>query len=512
MSEHHQEGLAHLLYGLNKGGGFVALTGEVGTGKTTLCHCLLEQWPDDIDIALVLNPKLNALELLATICDELHIGYNQRTPTLKDLVDNLNRHLLATHAKGRRTVLMIDEAQNLSRDVLEQIRLLTNLETSQTKLLQIVLVGQPELQKLLSLPELRQLNQRITARYHLLPLSFSETKKYIKHRLRVSGGNPQLFKYRALKQIFKLSSGIPRLINIICDRALLGAYVNDSQIVTAKIVNKAAKEVLNHEQSTGSVLYQTVLFVSIMLAVFIVFYPDMIKHFELLNETTSIRLPEKPSVQNEAVTMDKKVSKAPDFRNFVNQQPRNLNEQIPNLAKLWQVPITTEEGCRALEQAGLQCFYDRAEWMGLLSLKRPLIMELSLSETDKRYVLFMGIKSGKAVFKSQIQASYTPEQVLPLWDGYYLMLWQPPIPAVKALQQGQVSEAVIWVRKHLNPNWDDAHITASSTVFDQALKKQVIEFQQSHHLITDGIVGPRTFIQLENNIQQKNSPELKMED
>lgn len=235
MSGHHQEGLAHLLYGIKQGGGFVALTGEVGTGKTTLCHCLLEQLPDNVDIALVLNPKLNAIELLATVCDELQITYDQDKQTLKSLVDSLNHHLLEAHALGRKTVLMIDEAQNLSLDVLEQIRLLTNLETSKTKLLQIILIGQPELKQLLEKKELRQLNQRITARYHLSPLSYSDTKKYIEHRLIVCGGDEKIFTHNAIKKVYKLTGGIPRLINILADRGLLGAYATNNPNVTKKI-------------------------------------------------------------------------------------------------------------------------------------------------------------------------------------------------------------------------------------------------------------------------------------
>ncbi|MDD1611907.1 MAG: AAA family ATPase, partial [Methylococcaceae bacterium] len=244
MSHRHQEGLAHLLYGITVGGGFVALTGEVGTGKTTLCHCLLRELPDNIDIALILNPKLNAIELLATICDELGIAYDKHGQSLKSLVDALNHYLLAQHAAGRRTVLLLDEAQNLSMEVLEQIRLLTNLETSKTKLLQIILVGQPELKQMLRRQDLRQLNQRITARYHLLPLSLVETRAYVRHRLRVCGGEPDLFKDRAIRKIYKLSAGIPRIINILCDRALLGAYAGNAMHVTPGMVLNAAKETL----------------------------------------------------------------------------------------------------------------------------------------------------------------------------------------------------------------------------------------------------------------------------
>ena len=268
MSEQHQEGLAHLLYGINQHGGFVSLTGEVGTGKTTLCHCLLQQLPDNIGIALVFNPKLNAIELLATVCDELQISYQQDNQTLKGLIDNLNKYLIAAHASGRRTVLMIDEAQNLSLDVLEQIRLLTNLETSKAKLLQIILIGQPELKQLLAQPELRQLNQRITARYHLNSLSFSETDKYIKHRLSISGSNTNIFSRRAIWKVFKLSKGIPRLINIICDRALLGAYVGNQQTVTTKIIKQSAKEVFNATRTPFTVYLKYTFMGFIVLAGF----------------------------------------------------------------------------------------------------------------------------------------------------------------------------------------------------------------------------------------------------
>lgn len=223
MSPRHQEGFAHLLYGIGQGGGFVALTGEVGTGKTTLCHCLLQQLPEDVDIALILNPRVNPVELLAALCDELQIAYPAKTLRLKLMVDIINKYLLAAYARGRRTVVMIDEAQNLSFDVLEQVRLLTNLETSQTKLLQIILVGQPELTALLAKDDLRQLAQRITARYHLKALSFKETAEYIRHRLLVAGCGTQLFNNSAVRTIYRRSGGIPRLINTICDRALLGA-------------------------------------------------------------------------------------------------------------------------------------------------------------------------------------------------------------------------------------------------------------------------------------------------
>ncbi|MBT8121820.1 MAG: AAA family ATPase, partial [Gammaproteobacteria bacterium] len=244
MSARHREALAHLLYGLGEGGGFVQLTGEVGTGKTTICRCLLEQVPENVDVAVVLNPKVTAQELLATVCDELGIANPGDNASIKSLIDILNRYLLDAHARGRRTVLIIDEAQNLSADVLEQVRLLTNLETSTEKLLQIILIGQPELRELLARADMRQLSQRITARYHLEPISREEADAYIRHRLQVCGSSQNLFSKRAVDKIHKLSDGIPRLINVLCDRALLGTYVEGRGIVDHKVVSKASREVL----------------------------------------------------------------------------------------------------------------------------------------------------------------------------------------------------------------------------------------------------------------------------
>ncbi len=244
MSKRHQEALAHLLFGVREGGGFVLLSGEVGTGKTTICRCLIEELPDTVELAFVLNPRLDETELLATICDELHVAYDRENPTLKELVDQLNNHLLDAHAQGRQPVLMIDEAQNLSPAVLEQVRLLTNLETTTRKLLQIVLVGQPELNDVLARKSLRQLDQRITARYHLEPLSQRETEAYVKHRLAVAGATQSIFAAGALREIYRQSGGVPRLINTLCDRCLLGAYAEDQRRVDTALVRQAASEVL----------------------------------------------------------------------------------------------------------------------------------------------------------------------------------------------------------------------------------------------------------------------------
>src|SRR5690242_17343385 len=242
LSARHTEALAHLLYGVTESGGFIQLTGEVGTGKTTLVRTLLEKLPDNVDAALVINPRVTVPEFLRSICRELGLTVKDKQ-TPQDIIDALNAHLLEAHAKGRRVVLIIDEAQGLSAEVLEQVRLLTNLETREQKLLQIILVGQPELRELLGRTELRQLAQRITGRYHLDPLSGDEASAYVRHRLRVAGSTREVFTNGALREIQRLSGGVPRLINIISDRALLGAFSEDRHAVGAGVVRRAASEV-----------------------------------------------------------------------------------------------------------------------------------------------------------------------------------------------------------------------------------------------------------------------------
>ncbi|MCG7534542.1 AAA family ATPase [Pseudoalteromonas sp. OOF1S-7] len=244
LSERHKEALAHLTYGLGDAGGFVLLTGEVGTGKTTVTRSMLAQLPDSTQVAFILNPALSEMELLASICDELSIDYDANNATLKSLTDVIKARLLDNHQRGGHTMLIIDEAQHLAAEVLEQLRLLTNLETDHKKLLQIVLVGQPELQQLLKRNELRQLAQRITARYHLLPLTESQVFAYVKHRLNKAGCQTSLFEPQAIAYMHQVTAGIPRLINLLADRCLLGAYSAQQQVVTKAISMQAAKEAL----------------------------------------------------------------------------------------------------------------------------------------------------------------------------------------------------------------------------------------------------------------------------
>jgi len=247
LSSRHREALAHLAYGLGDSGGFVLLTGEVGTGKTTVARKLIQQLSAQTQVAMVLNPSLSAQELLATVCDELQIVYEPSRASLKYFTDLILAKLASNHEAGLMTVLLIDEAQHLRADVLEQLRLLTNLETNRQKLLKVVLIGQPELQQLLKRNELRQLAQRITARYHLLPLDRSDTGHYVAHRLQVAGGNLDIFQRTAIQRLYIISAGIPRVINLLCERALLIASSHQSSVVNAMMVEQASNQILGED-------------------------------------------------------------------------------------------------------------------------------------------------------------------------------------------------------------------------------------------------------------------------
>lgn len=527
MSARHQEGLAHLLYGINSGGGFVALTGEVGTGKTTLCHCLLQQLPGDIDLALILNPKLNAIELLAAICDELGIIYDKNLSTLKNLIDLLNQHLLSVHAGGRRTVLLIDEAQNLSLEVLEQIRLLTNLETSKTKLLKIILVGQPELQQLLKRQDLRQLNQRITARYHLLALSFDETCAYIRHRLTVCNGNPELFKPAAIRKIYKFSSGIPRVINILCDRALLGAYSTDARVITPHIIKRAARESLT-ETDNGTYRGTALLSLIILGCLAIVIYwlgshPQSVVKNHKIKASNAI----KPVAKSEAVIKvrqtEPKIQPALenitvkpniDFSAWINNSELTLHAALRDALKLWGKipPAPHPTDCSDAMALGLNCLSGKASWKEVQTMNRPVILEFVLAAGEKRYALLTGIRQSQALAQMYGKLEFPLTDVLKNWNGHYLILWKSPRPGMKGIYPDYSSSHVLWLRQQLNTVNGTQDLSNNPQFFDKSLKKQVVNFQHQHHLFEDGIAGARTIIYLDNITGSADSLHLKITD
>ena len=526
MSTRHQEGLAHLLYGINYGGGFVALTGEVGTGKTTLCHCLLQQLPENIDIALILNPKLNAIELLATICDELRINYDSNNQTLKSLVDALNQYLINAHANGRRTVLVIDEAQNLSLEVLEQVRLLTNLETTKIKLLQIILVGQPELKDLLSRPELRQLNQRITARYHLLPLSLDETRTYIRHRLMVCKGNPDLFSDSAIHKIFKHSKGIPRVINIISHCALLGAYSQDIRNITPDIVKRAAKETLAFKNEKPSFFKPLMAVLAASCAAAALYYWQ--QHLQNPVNIHSIASnkhvnPDKADLQHLSPVISKAEPAKPTslvvaakpaikFSTWLENPALTFNEGVTNALKIWKkdIPVGQQIDCEYAKKTGLNCQFDKGNWKDLVLYNRPAILEFSITPETKRYALLTAIKDGQPTLTFNGDHSFPLADMLNYWEGYYVLLWQSPI-AEKMLIPGQITESINWLRQQLSKIGGINLESKNPQHFDAALKARVINFQRAHHLMPDGKVGMKTIFYLDTATGAAGSPHLKQD-
>lgn len=337
LSDSHKEAIAHLVYALNEKNGFVQLTGEVGVGKTIACRYILTNIPEDIDVALILNPRIDEIGLLRTLCQEMNIsfGISQKANELTHLI---NSKLLDAHARGRHTILIIDEAQNLPSQTLEQLRLLTNLETDTQKLLRIIMIGQPELSHMLSAHSMRQVAQRITSRYHLTTLSADETEQYIRHRLSVAGCKQRLFGKAATRQIYKLTEGTPRLINLLCDHALIGAYSLGAHEVTPSILKKAAKESLPHVrvEPTGSKLKWIPNFLILLLLIVsvIVYWPVLRDNLsQLWQQTFSSSKPVTEKTAVSTATPEVVTPEAPEISKIArpSEIPKPLSKPVPEL-------------------------------------------------------------------------------------------------------------------------------------------------------------------------------------
>jgi len=518
MSEQHREALAHLLYGVGSAGGFVLLTGEVGTGKTTVCRCFLEQIPSDCDIAFIINPKLTALELLATICDELGISYPAGTTSIKVLTDVLNRHLLAAFGRGRNTLLIIDEAQNLASDVLEQLRLLTNLETNQRKLLQIILLGQPELRRHLERPELRQLAQRITARYHLQPLSRDEVEVYIRHRLEVAGralGAAPLFPRRVLDRVFQLSGGVPRLINVLCDRALLGAYVQNLSAVDRRTLLQARDEVLGgaSAESAGSPLGRIWPWAPLLLLAVLA-----VGGFFLNSDLVEIFPPAKPpEVVAPTVAVTQKIE--PIATALV--WPEDLTAQASYgfaaaaLLDSWGVAaIAGSDLCTAARAGGLECLEARGSLDTVRRLNRPVMLLLGDDADDNgRYLTLLQVKKDAGVFavgesRQEVSLAGLEES----WGGEFTLLWRPPVGFSGLVKQGDSGPVVDWLVEQLNKAQPNLPLLNKGGVYDAELARRVRSFQFMEGLVPDGIAGVQTLIHLNQTSEEKNGPRLSEPD
>jgi general secretion pathway protein A len=440
MSARHREALAHLVYGVGQHGGFVQLTGEVGTGKTSVCRCLLEQLPAHVDTALVLNPRLSPVELLALVCDELGIAYPPGTTSPKELVDRLYRHLLDAHGRGRRTVIIVDEAQNLSPEVLEQVRLLTNLETTTEKLLQVILIGQPELAALLEQPGLRQLAQRVTARYHLEPLSRGETRAYVRHRLKVAGRGDAVFTEAALRAVHRQSCGIPRLINAIADRALLGAYTRERSRVDAGTVRRAADEVLGRPvrlwQRWARRAAAAVLIASAGGLGLVLLAPSELAREQTRRESREPRAPGPSlgtagsSAVDAGATGAATRGAAPRLADVL-RDPALLatkGDALTVLLGLWGVRAAGgQPDCDAPPSGALECLAAVGTWQKLRRLDLPAALELAGPEGERRYAVLTALTPSEATLRFGDRVVTAPlAEVEPFWGGGFVVLWRPP--------------------------------------------------------------------------------------
>jgi general secretion pathway protein A len=518
LSERHGEALAHLLYGINEAGGFVQLTGEVGTGKTTIVRTLLAQTPKNAEIALILNPRMTAPEFLLTICEELGIGVQDAAPgSLKDLVDILSDYLLRAHAAGKRVVLVVDEAQNLSPEVLEQVRLLTNLETNTQKLLQIILIGQPELRELLSRNELRQLAQRITGRYHLNPLSHQESAAYVLHRLRVAGATTDIFAPAALNEVFRLSQGVPRVINVICDRALLGAYSLDRHRVTANLVRAAAAEVFGRRFTPHWLPWALTAGIAALLSVATVALWNL---HPLSTRSGTAQLPRGDAALTGAAAPPAQAAATPapaaQLAELLAQHAAetDTDSAFARLLALWGAkyqPNSTDP-CSQATQQGLECVTERGSFGQLRLYNRPAILMLSDPAGTSHQVVLTALDDEQARIELGGTRSVSLGELSHFWLGDFVMLWRPASSPVKALSAGMRGAEVRWLRRSLQRLHGVADDTAVSDVFDAELTGWVRDFQRRHQLAVDGIAGVRTQIALASGLGGPDAPLLSAAD
>jgi general secretion pathway protein A len=514
LSERHAEAMAHLLYGIREAGGFIQLTGEVGTGKTTIVRSLLAQAPENAELALILNPRMSALEFLLTLCEELGIGVpDSATGSMKELVDILNAYLLRAHAQGRRVVLVVDEAQNLEPEVLEQVRLLTNLETNTQKLLQIILIGQPELRELLARSELRQLAQRVTGRYHLAPLSAPETTAYVRHRLRVAGATTEIFSRGALRKIHRLSGGVPRVINILCDRALLGGYSLDRHRINSTLVRQAAREVFGQRSRRGGVIWVAAATLVLLIGTALTLWrlgPELWRPAPALSDIG------KPAVQPDAPA-PRPVKTKLTLEALLDRYKRQTSRQAAytKLFALWHLRYgggDTGSGagpCAQAAQHGLACLKAHGSLGQLRLYNRPAILRLIGSRGHRYEVLMTGLNHAHALLALGPTARRVDITALSRhWMGHYVLLWRPAGGRVRTLLQGMSGARVRWLRERLERVEGIRGGHPRGDVYDTHLTRLVRRFQRAHGLTVDGIAGIETQLALSGALVEPGLPML----
>ncbi len=508
LSQRHKEAITHLNAGLGDGGGFAMLTGEVGTGKTTVAKAMLANLDESTKAGLILNPTFSSRDLLEAICDEFKISYPQDA-TLKQLNQVIHHYLLRNHKVGWQTLLVIDEAQHLAADVLEQLRLLTNLETDTRKLLKVLLVGQPELQRLLQTTQLRQLAQRITGRYHLLPLDEKETADYIAFRLHTAGGDQQLFHRSSSKLIVKYSHGIPRLINLICDKALNMSYHQGSVVVDKQTVQQACEEVMQFQAD----IYQQdkprqsftwpawgSAAIGVMAAVGVGW--AAINYMPMKPKAPMSEVPVAASSSTPAPLMA--TEQLTDAQRDMLLAQKQSNLAVNDLYRLWGYRASVRDNlCLSEPQSTMRCERKMATWPLLMQQNRPVILELNY-QGDIGYVILYAVGNDQVEVLNGKQRLRLPVSWLkPMWQGNIIELWQAPLketlrldmegPAIEVLDQ-LLAKAV-------------SESPLETSIFDGALKERVELFQRWQGIGVDGIAGHRTLERLQQSVQP-NAPTL----
>ncbi len=483
LSKKHEESLAHLVYGITRGGGagFVQLTGEVGTGKTTISRLLLDQIPDKTNIALILNPTLTPLELIQNICKELKVSMRGIKGKLNALIDKLNNYLLKSWSDGENTVVIIDEAQNLPRDTLEQLRLLTNLETNTHKLLQIILIGQPELRSTMRRNDLRQLAQRVTARYHLMPLDVDETYDYLQHRISIAGANPEIVSKSLSKHVHKITGGVPRLINILMDRALLAAYSDDSKQINVKHIKTAAIEVMpERNQPRESFNWKLIaIIIGIIALIPLSFYISK----QVSHDINTFYKLDKPNATN--------VKEEHDF------EPATIKTAWQNFYQLWDAKSDKnwqKSECPDSKDTGMACLRRQGNLNLLHELNHPVLLQLG----NEKLVLLRAIGNDDIELlndKNQLVA-VKKQWLNQQWLGTYFIIW--PMPA-ELLIDPEDSDLSDWALEMANT-------LSTDKVTELQLKDWIIDFQKDHGLLADGIIGKET--QMTLSLMAYNGPTL----
>ncbi|WP_279145733.1 ExeA family protein [Photobacterium carnosum] len=500
LSERHREALTHMLSGLTDGGGFGLLTGEVGTGKTTILRAMISRLPQQAQVAVILNPALSSYDLLATICDELGLFYRDGA-SFKQLTDIIYRHLIANHAAGKQTLLLVDEAQHLMPDVLEQLRLLTNLETDSRKLLKVVLIGQPELQQLLQQERLRQLAQRITSRYHLLPLTETEVNEYIHYRLNAVDCLYPVFNTSIVSYIAKQTQGVPRLINLVCNKSMQLACQGGVHSVTKAMVVQACEDILSWQvpsvassRSRLTWLPWTIAaaLCGVVATVAWQYWPQINTQTQPLAATSSSQV----ATTDTAPLTTAVVNTETRLVTAINDS-RNQRNAMQSLYQLWGFDTALNQAtCATSSRIALTCFSGSTTLTRLGLINRPVIVALKDGKQQPFYAVVYAITSDRIeLLLDKQRISVMPAWFEARWNGHFSLLWRPPLGNKTTIRFGQSGARVAWLNQQLNTFLGDNGSQIS--YFDQTVLDKLRRFQRAQDITADGIAGPMTLMILD---------------